>query len=79
MSTLIKFNSRNDTYGNPRRLWAELSSDTGELLAVYPEGYLGFNAVPSHLREKAKRCYSVQITVNSYESIKRHGRFKEGA
>ena len=69
---LLYFVARNDADGNPRRLWA-LYSPGGEILAAYPEGYSGTDAVPLTLRPKTSTCFRVDTTPDEYRRILRAG------
>jgi hypothetical protein len=69
---LLYFVARNDANGNPRRLWA-LYSPAGEILAAYPEGYIGTHAVPVAIREKTSTCSQFEITPAEYRRILRAG------
>ena len=69
---LLYFVARNDADGNPRRLWALYSPD-GEILAAYPEGYSGTDAVPLTLRPKTSTCFRVDTTPDEYRRILRAG------
>ncbi len=75
--TLLHFVSKNDAFGNPRRLWAHFD-EAGHLLATFDEGYKGFQAVPIELREKAKSCYAIQVGVKTYHSLLKHGKHLKG-
>ena len=69
---LLYFVARNDANGNPRRMWA-LYSPNGEILAAYPEGYSGTDAVPESIRAKTSTCFRVDTTPGEYRRILRAG------
>ena len=69
---LLYFVARNDADGNPRRMWV-LYSPAGEILAAYPEGYSGTDAVPESIRAKTSTCFRVDTTPDEYRRILRAG------
>jgi len=75
---LLYFVARNDADGNPRRMWV-LYSPGGEILAAYPEGYSGTDAVPESIRAKTSTCFQVDTTPDEYRRILRAGNDAIGA
>ena len=65
---IIFIKSTNDQDGNPRRAWIELD-DNGAKKNVFEQGYMGFNAVPERIREQAKRCIEIRVSVREYKEL----------
>ncbi|MFZ9349901.1 MAG: hypothetical protein ACO242_04310 [Candidatus Fonsibacter ubiquis] len=65
---ILHFAALNDPDGNPRRVFIYVTED-GHMIAAWPEGYAGHDAVPGALREQAWRAMqrSIQITPYQYE------------
>lgn len=75
---LLYFVARNDADGNPRHMWV-LYSPAGEILAAYPEGYSGTDAVPESIRVKTSTCFRFEVTPDEYRRILRAGNDATGA
>jgi len=65
---IIFIKTTNDREGNPRRAWVELD-DNGAKKNVFKEGYMGFNAVPERIREQAKRCIEIRVSIKGYQEL----------
>ena len=65
---IIFIKSTHDQNGNPRRAWIELN-DNGGKKNVFEEGYMGFNAVPERIREQAKRCLEIRVSIKEYKEL----------
>lgn len=65
---IIFIKSTNDQDGNPRRAWIELD-DNGAKKNVFEQGYMGFNAVPERIREKAKDCLEIRVSIKEYKEL----------
>ena len=65
---IIFIKTTNDDNGNPRRAWIELD-DNGAKKNVFEQGYKGFNAVPERIREQAKRCIEIRVSVKEYKEL----------
>jgi hypothetical protein len=62
-----------DPNGNPQRVWVVFSTETGETVAVFDEGYLGRHCVPAEYRDQGAEIASVQVPVNEYKNFRDHG------
>ena len=67
---IIFIKSTNDNDGNPRRAWIELD-ENGAKKNVFEIGYMGFNAVPERIREQAKRCIEIRVSIKEYKELTR--------
>ena len=65
---IIFIKTTNDNDGNPRKAWIELD-DNGRKKNVFKEGYMGFNAVPERIREQAKRCIEIRVSIKGYQEL----------
>lgn len=65
---IIFIKSTNDVNGNPRRAWIELD-ENGAKKNVFEIGYMGFNAVPERIREQAKRCIEIRVSIKEYKEL----------
>jgi len=75
MYIVQNFRTKNDTNGNPRRVFVVHTIRDGEviLFGVYDEGYKGYYAVPEHVRAYATQLFDVEITPREYKRIVREG------
>ena len=60
--------ANNDYYGNPQRLYV-MSDDEGKFIAVWDEGYNGYNAVPEPLRNEAHSAQRFNVSVTKYKTL----------
>ena len=65
---IIFIKSTNDINGNPRRAWIELD-ENGAKKNVFEEGYTGYKAVPERIREQAKRCLEIRVSIKEYKEL----------
>tara|TARA_R100000152_G_C6756515_1_gene180287 strand:+ start:872 stop:1078 length:207 start_codon:yes stop_codon:yes gene_type:complete len=65
---IIFIKSTNDVNGNPRRAWIELD-ENGIKKNVFNEGYMGYNAVPKRIREQAKSCIQIRVSIKEYKEL----------
>lgn len=65
---IIFIKTTNDNDGNPRRAWIELD-ENGAKKNVFYEGYMGYNAVPERIREQAKRCIEIRVSIKEYKEL----------
>ena len=63
-----RFCADNDRNGNPRRIWV-VSSDKGEPLFAWDEGYLGRNCVPGSLRKSFDDSVRVDCNLSTYRML----------
>jgi hypothetical protein len=65
---IIFLKSTNDVNGNPRRSWIELD-ENGIKKNIFYEGCRGYNAVPERIREQAKRCIEIRVSIKEYKEL----------
>ena len=65
--TTIRFNAGNDRNGNPRRVYVTFLS--GEIVAVYDEGYKGEAAITDKRHKNAFRGYTFTCEVGEYDEL----------
>lgn len=70
MANILHMCAKNDHNGNPQRLYV-LSSDEGEFIAAWDEGYMGFDAVPGIWRKDAYLSQRFDISITKYKQLKR--------
>ena len=59
--------AKNDINGNPQRLYFDV-----EKIKPYDEGYLGYHAVPEHLRKEAYEAeynYKLNVSADFYNEL----------
>lgn len=61
--------TNNDRNGNPRRLYVLINE--GQRVAVWDEGYSGYQAVPGIWRDAAYDAERVNITTKLYYELRR--------
>lgn len=66
----ILLTTKNDTNGNPRRLYV-LINETGAYMQAWDHGYAGIHAVPEKYRAQAARAVYVETTPTFYRKIKK--------
>lgn len=71
MYTIQRLYTKNDSNGNPRRVFLVYGLQKGEmrLHGVYEEGYLGRQAVPQEIRDNASTYLDVEITPREYRRL----------
>jgi len=70
MTDILHFCAKNDTFGNPRRLYV-MSDEDGSFIAAWDEGYKGHHAVPGAFRDKAYLSQRFDISINLYNKLRR--------
>ena len=43
--------------------------ENGAKKNVFYEGYMGYNAVPERIREQAKRCIEIRVSIKEYKEL----------
>ena len=70
MSNILHLCAKNDSNGNPRRLFV-LSNEDGRFIAVWDEGYKGSDAVPGEFRKDAYLAQRLDIPTAQYNKLRR--------
>ena len=70
MTSILHLCTKNDSNGNPRRLYV-LSNDEGKFVAAWDEGYKGSDAVPGIWRKDAHLSQRFDVTVTEYNKLRR--------
>ena len=70
MASILHLTTKNDTNGNPRRLYAHIVGPS--IVRVYDEQYKGARTVPEgELREMAVHAHRVEITPGEYRRLRK--------
>ena len=70
MTNILHMCAKNDTNGNPRRLYV-MSDEDGKYIAAWDEGYKGSDAVPGEFRKAAYLSQRFDVTVTEYNKLLR--------